>query len=72
MFGHRFGGISFVNVIQMLTETLCYHALGFTNVYDITLSTSDGVYQYITSLVVQLKLTLMEISPLGPRIMLVL
>ena len=43
-FGYRFGSISFVNVIQMLTETFCYHALGFTNIYGITLCTSDGVY----------------------------
>ena len=42
--GTGFGGISFVNVIQMLTETFCYHALGFTNIYGITLCTSDGVY----------------------------
>ena len=32
VFGYRFGGISFVDVIQMLTEAFCYHALGFTNI----------------------------------------
>ena len=68
VFGYRFGGISFVNVIQMLTETFCYHAFGFTNMA----SHFAQVMAYMTSLVVQPKLSLMKSSPLGPRMMLVL
>ena len=50
VFGYRFGCISFVNVIQMLTETFCYHALGFT-IY--TASHFTQVMAYMTSLVVE-------------------
>ena len=47
MFGNRFVGISFVNVIQMLTEMFYNHALGFTNKYSVALCTSDGVFEIV-------------------------
>ena len=44
MFGNRFVGISFVNIIQMLTEMFYNHALGFINKYSVALCISDRVY----------------------------